>query len=218
MNSSDRIRVLLVDDHSLFLQALRAVLESKSECVVVGEANTTELALGLVGKLKPHVVLLDVRIGNSSALPAIPQLKAASPSSRILIVTSYDEEEYLLQAFSGGEVSGYVLKDDDAQDLINAIRTVHAGRTYISSRVSATVLRLKAAPNSATASKRLTSRESQVLRLLSTGATSKDIAQKLGISPKTAQVHRENLKHKLELHSTAELVRYAIKHKLLRID
>jgi len=114
--------------------------------------------------------------------------------------------------------AGYVLKDDEAKELLNAIRAVHSGRTYFSSRVEPIVMsRLKGHLNGKRAP-RLTPRESEVLRLIAAGATSKDVARKLGISPKTAQVHRENLKQKLDLHSTAELVRYAIKHKLVRID
>lgn len=211
------IRVLLADDHRLFREALRAVLEP--ECTVVGEAPDGERALELAAKLKPHVVLLDVGMPGTGGLAAAHRIAQAMPAVKVLIVSQYDDEEYVVEALSEAGAAGYMIKDDPASELLTAVRAVHSGRRYLSPAIAPVVLaRLKHPEAVGSLGPRLTRREREVLRLIGEGATTKEVATRLGISPKTAQVHRENLKQKLDLRSTAAIVRYAIKHKLIRID
>jgi len=142
-----------------------------------------------------------------------------SPAPHVLILSAYDDEEYVIEALTKAGAAGYLVKSDTAAELINAVRAVSAGKRYLSPSVAPILLgRLKAPERLRSAHDTLTQREREVLRLVGQGATSKEVAQRLGISPKTAQVHRDNLKQKLNLHSTAEMVRYAIKHRIVNLD
>jgi two-component system, NarL family, nitrate/nitrite response regulator NarL len=211
------IRVLLADDHRLFREALRALLEP--ECEVVGEAPDGERAVEMAAQLKPHVVLLDVGMPGTGGLAAAYRIAHAAPAVKVLILSQYDDEEYVVEALSEAGAAGYLIKDDPSSELLAAVRAVHSGRRYLSPAIAPVVLaRLKRPATGDSRGPKLTRREREVLRLIGEGATSKDVATRLGISPKTAQVHRENLKQKLDLRSTAAMVRYAIKHKLIRLD
>ncbi len=212
------IRVLLVDDHRLFREALRALLEP--ECEVVGEAADGERAVEMAAQLKPHVVLLDVGMPGTGGLAAAHRIAHSAPAVRVLILSQYDDEEYVVEALSEAGAAGYMIKDDPSSELLAAVRAVHSGRRYLSPAIAPVVLARLKRPAEATGSRgpKLTRREREVVRLIGEGATTKEVANRLGISPKTAQVHRENLKQKLDLRSTAAIVRYAIKHKLIRLD
>lgn len=212
-----RIRVLIADDHRLFREALRAVLER--ECEVVGEAASGEEALALAPRLRPDVVLLDIGMAGIGGLNAAHRLARQTPGSRVVILSQYDDEEYVVEAMVEAGAAGYLLKDDAAAELLSALRAVAAGRQYLSSAVAPAVLgRLRNPAGAAEAGVKLTRREREVLRLIGEGLTAKEIAARLRIAPKTAQVHRDNLKQKLNAKSTAAMVRYAIKHKLIRLD
>jgi DNA-binding NarL/FixJ family response regulator len=214
----DRIRVLLADDHRIFREALRMVLEA--ECEIIGEAPSGEAAIQLAAQLHPHVVVLDLGMPGIGGLAAAHRIARDCPGVKVLVLSQYDDEEYVIEALSEASVAGYLLKTDAAIELVAAVRAVHSGRRYLSPSIAPIVLarmRRPLKPGEQTGSQ-LTRREREVLRLIGDGATTKEIAQRLGISPKTAQVHRENLKRKLDLRSTAAIVRYAIKHKLIRID
>jgi DNA-binding NarL/FixJ family response regulator len=215
--TAEPIRILLADDHRLFREALRALLEP--ECEVVGEAPDGERAVEMAAQLKPHVVLLDVGMPGTGGLAAAHRIAHASPAVKVLIVSQYDDEEYVVEALSEAGAAGYVIKDDPSSELLAAVRAVHSGRRYLSPAIAPVVLaRLKRPDAGGSRGPKLTRREREVLRLIGQGATTKEVALRLGISPKTAQVHRENLKQKLDLRSTAAIVRYAIKHKLIRLD
>lgn len=218
MNSTNRIRVLLADDHRILRDALRVLLER--ECDVVGEASTGEGAVTLAQQLKPNVVLLDIGMPGTGGLAAAHRIRRESPQSKVLVLSQYEDEEYVVEALRDAGAAGYVVKSEAASELLSAVRAVHAGQRYVSPAVAPIVLgRLSRSGREAESTgANLTRREKEVLRLIGEGATAKEIAQRLGISPKTAQAHRENLKQKLDLRSTAALVRYAIKHKLIRID
>jgi two-component system response regulator NreC len=218
---SDRISVLIADDHRLFREALRAVLER--ECDVVGEAASGEEAVTLAARTRPNIVLLDLGMPGVGGLNAAHRLAREAPSSRVVILSQHDDEEYVIEAMVDAGAAGYLVKTDAAAELLSALRAVAAGRSYLSAAVAPAVLaRLKnargAAAGKSAGAVKLTRREREVLSLIGEGATSKDIAARLGISPKTAQVHRDNLKQKLRAKSTAAMVRYAIKHKLIRAD
>jgi two-component system NarL family response regulator len=221
--STERISVLIADDHRLFREALRVVLER--ECDVVGEAANGEEALTLAARTRPDIVLLDVGMPGVGGLNAAHRLAREVPSSKVVIVSQHDDEEYVIEAMVDAGAAGYLVKTDAAAELLNALRAVAAGRRYLSTAVAPAVLARLKATRGATASTggavqavKLTRREREVLSLIGEGATSKDIAARLGISPKTAQVHRDNLKQKIKAKSTAARVRYAIKHKMIRAE
>ena len=218
---TERISVLIADDHRLFREALRVVLER--ECEVVGEAASGEEAVALAARTRPDIVLLDVGMPGVGGLNAAHRLAKQAPSSKVVVLSQHDDEEYVIEAMVEAGVAGYLVKTDAASELLSALRAVAAGRRYLSATVAPAVLaRLKSmrgtAGGGAVAVVKLTRREREVLSLIGEGATSKEIAASLGISPKTAQVHRDNLKQKLKAKSTAAMVRYAIKHKLIRAE
>lgn len=218
MADGERIKVLLADDHRLLRDALKAVLEQ--ECEIVGEAESGEDAIDLVARARPHVVLMDIGMRGMGGLAAAHRIAEASPATRVLILSQYDDEEYVIEALDEAQAAGYLLKTDAASELLAAVRAVHEGRRYVSPSVAPVILARLRRPDKTRLEKtpRLTRREREVLRLIGDGATTKEIASHLKISPKTAQVHRDNLKQKLDLRTTAEMVRWAIKHKIIRLD
>ena len=215
---SGRIRVLLADDHRILREALRMALAS--ECDIVAEASSGEQAVAIAAQRKPHVVVMDLGMPGIGGLAAARRIVRETPSCKVLVLSQFDDEEYVLDALGASGCAGYVLKTDAAAELLVAVRAVHSGRRYLSPSIAPIVLAHLANGGTANGSQanHLTRREREVLKLIAEGATTKDVAKRLGISVKTAQVHRDNLKQKLDLRSTAALVRYAIKHKLSRID
>jgi DNA-binding NarL/FixJ family response regulator len=161
---------------------------------------------------------MDVQMPGSGGLAAAHRIRKLSPTSKVLILSAYDDEEYVVEALGDAGAAGYILKTDTTTELLAAVRLVDENKRYLSPSVAPIILSRMDRPQQAADEARLTHREKEVLRLVGEGATSKDIAQKLGISPKTAQVHRDNLKQKLNLHTTAAMVRYAVKHKLVKLD
>ncbi|HKV53467.1 MAG TPA: response regulator transcription factor [Candidatus Binataceae bacterium] len=217
-NNTNGIRVVIADDHRVLRESLKLLLE-KNGCEVIGEASTGEEALVLAGRLRPSVILLDIAMPGMGGLSVAHRIAKASPASHILILSAYDDEEYVVEALTDAGAAGYLLKTDAAEELIAAVRAVSAGKQYLSPSIAPILLsRLKSPAGSRSPGVGLTRREREVLRLIGQGATNKEIAQRLEISPKTALVHRENLKQKLNLHTTAAMVRYAIKHKIVNLD
>ena len=215
--SSDRIRVLIAEDQRMFRDLLRSTLAT--DCDIVGEAEDGESTLAMALRTKPHVILLDIVMPGIGGLGAAHELARKCPGSKVLVVSQYSDEEYVLEALGEAGVAGYILKTDGAAEILPAIRAVHAGLRYLSPSIAPIVLHQMNRPRSERAANdNLTKREREVLRLIAEGSTTKDIALRLKISPKTAQVHRDNLKQKLNLHSTAAIVRYAIAHKMIRVD
>jgi len=215
---SEVIRVMLADDHRVLRDSLKLFFE-RSGCEIVGEASTGEEALALAGKVHPQVLVMDLEMPGLGGLAVTYHVVKLSPPTRVLILSAYDDEEYVIEALTQAGASGYLLKRDGTDELINAVRAVNAGKRYLSPSVAPILLgRLQSSDRSRSILDVLTRREREVLRLIGQGATSKEIAERLGISPKTAQVHRENLKQKLNLRTTADLVRYAIKHRIIDPD
>jgi two-component system response regulator NreC len=217
METQPRIRVLLADDHRIVREALRMVLAA--ECDVVGEASDGEQAVALAAQLKPQVVVLDLGMPGIGGLAAAHRIRKAAPACKVLVLSQYDDEEYVLEALTEAGAAGYLVKTDAASELVAAVRAVHSGARYLSPTIAPIVLAQLGSPSRGNGPvPHLTRREREVLKLIGEGATTTEVAQRLGISAKTAQVHRDNLKQKLDLRSTAAIVRYAIKHKLIRID
>jgi two-component system, NarL family, response regulator NreC len=215
-----KIQVVLADDHRMLREPLQLLLERGGECEVVGEAGSGEEAVALTAKLHPQVTILDIGMPGMGGIAAAHRIAKVSPASKVLMLSQYDDEEYVIETLTEAGAAGYLLKTDAPEELLNAVRAVHAGKSYLSPSIAPILLGRITRPRMAKQGNKftLTRREREVLKLIGDGATSKDIALKLDISPKTAQVHRDNLKQKLNLRSTAEMVRYAIKHKIVKLD
>lgn len=212
-----RVRVLIADDHRMVREALRLVLEP--ECEVVAQASDGEEAVARALKERPDVVVMDVGMPGPGGIEAARRLAKQSPAVKVLILSQYDDEEYVVESLTKAQAAGYVLKADAAADLLAAVRAVCAGKRYISPSVAPVVLRrMQTKSDDAVNRPLLSRRERAILKLIGEGATAKEIAARLEISPKTAQIHRTNLMAKLNIHSTAGLVRWAIKHKIIRLE
>ncbi len=216
MSAGKTIRVVAIDDHRMLRDALRVLLDKEGGIEVVGEAGDALEGIALAARVRPDVVLLDINLAGLSGIEAVYRLRKELSAARVLILSQYDDEEYVLETLGEAGAAGYLIKSDAASELISAIRAVAAGKRYISPAVAPVVLdKLR---RNARRKNVLTRREREVVRLVATGVGIKEIGERLGISPKTVQVHRTNLAAKLHLTSTAAIVRYAIKHKLMRID
>ncbi|MGH7613811.1 MAG: response regulator [Gemmatimonadales bacterium] len=211
--SAGLLRVLVVDDHAVVREGLRHVLTAADGFSVVGEAANATEALGLAETARPDVVLLDLTMPGISGLEAAAELRRRAAGARILVLSMHEQDEYVLAAVRGG-ANGYILKDASPAELRAAIRLVGAGGEYFSPTVAR---RLAAAVRGETATEsprdrlhRLTPREREVLALVATGRTNREIAGHLGISPRTVESHRESLMKKLLLRTVADLTRFAL--------
>jgi two-component system response regulator NreC len=209
------IRILLVDDHAILRDGLRALLSYYPDVEVVGEAGDGSQALELVERLAPDIVLMDIAMPVMNGLEATQRIRQEHPETRILILTQYEDQPYVLSLLRAG-VSGYVLKRALGTDLINALRTVARGESFLYPSVTTTVLEQLRQPGVEPPQEEeaLTPREDEILRRVADGETSRQIALALGISVKTVEWHRGNLMSKLGVRSVAELVRFAIDHGL----
>ena len=207
------IRVVLADDHVLVRQSLKSFLEREG-IQVVGEASDGQELIGVVARLRPEVAVLDISMPLMNGLEAAGEIHRASPDTKAILLTRHDEEQYVTEALRMG-VKGYVLKNQAATDLVHAIHQVCRGGFYLSPGVSGAVAEALLS-KTARPPDPLTSRERQVLQLISEGKSTRDVACLLGISAKTAESHRARLMHKLDIHETASLVRYAIRRGLVQ--
>ena len=211
------IRVLVADDHMIVRTGIRHVLESESDIEVVGEAGGGSEAISLASELRPDVVVLDISMPDQSGLEVAARLRSGAGATRVLILSMHDNAEYVLESVRAG-AHGYLLKDTAATELRNAVRAVCRGESYFSPPVAS---RLTAAVraehnNSHSGLEQLTSRERQVLLGIVQGRTNKQIAADLGISHRTVETHRESLMRKLQIHTVAELTRFAIENGIVQ--
>lgn len=209
-----KITVLLADDHTVVRQGLRLLLEAEEDIKVVGEAENGRQAVQLAKKLQPNVIVLDVAMPLLNGLEATRQITREVPESKVLILSSYSDDEYVQQLTEEG-ASGYLLKQTAANDLIKAIREAQKGNAYFSPSISKRLLDQcrHALTGRSPLKKRagnLTSREAEVLQLIAEGHANKQIASELNISIKTVEKHRQSLMEKLNIHDTAGLTRHAI--------
>lgn len=207
------LSVLLADDHPMFTQSLRGVLE-REQFNVVGEAADGRQAVKLAAEHRPDVAVLDLAMPLLNGLNAAREIEKLSPDTKTIILTSYTEEQYVLDALHAG-VNGYVLKTRASADLVQAIREVARGALYLSEGVSRDALRAYNA-NKEKCVDPLSGREREVLQLIAEGKSMKEIAGLLGISVKTIETHRRRLVAKLNIHETAGLVRYAIRRGFIQ--
>jgi len=217
----DKIRVLLVDDHTILREGVRALLSVEPDIEVVGEASDGLEAVERVPKLHPDVVIMDMVMPRMNGLEATRQIKKRNPEVRILILSMYDDDEYVLQIIQAG-ASGYVLKRVATEDLVNAIREVHKGSSFLYPPIAAKLIedyvRRVKGTGAVETGEPLTAREREVLGLIAEGHTNQAIADILTVSKKTVESHRANIMRKLDLHDVTELVKYAIRKGMIKID
>jgi len=215
-----KIRVFLTDDHTLFRQGIRTLLSAEPDMEVVGEASNGSDAVARAAETRPDVILMDIGMTGLSSFEATRQLRKNRPETKVLFLTMYDDEDYLVECMEVG-AGGYVLKDTPAPQLVSAIRDVNRGGSYLSPRMLSQLVddfrtRIKSTtrlPRFAT----LTTREKEVLKLLAEGNSVKEIASSLTLSVKTVEAHKFNLMRKLDIHNKSQLVQYAIQKKIIKI-
>lgn len=214
------IRILIVDDHDLLREGIRALLEQDPLFQVVGETGDGQEAIRLVRRLRPDVVLMDVNLpGGIGGLEATEAIVADCPEAKVVILTQYENREYIKRAIRIG-ARGYLLKSSVSAQLKDAIKTVHGGQRYLHPLAAEELVDIVTTGKSLDEDDydRLTAREKQVFKLLAEGKTSRDISKYLSVSLKTAMTHRTNIMAKLNLHSRAELIRYAIRKAIVPVE
>lgn len=206
------LRVLLADDHAIFRQGLRGLLEREG-FQIVGEAGDGREAIRRASALTPDIAALDLSMPLLNGLDAAREITRASPRTRTILLTMHSEDPYVMEALRAG-IKGYVLKTQAATDMVQAIQEVSRGRVYLSPGVSQAVVEAYLARTELPPDP-LSPREREVLQLVAEGKTTKEIAGVLGLSVKTAESHRTRIMEKLDIHATAGLVRYAIRRGLI---
>jgi DNA-binding NarL/FixJ family response regulator len=206
------IRVIVADDHIIFRQGLLKLLQSAEGITVAGEAGDGKEALAMIVKESPDIAVLDISMPGLSGIEITKELKARGCATKVVYLTMHNDVLTAKQALISG-VSGYILKDDAFEDLLYAIKAVASGRKFISPSISDKILH--SSPLKVVEKNILTEREREILKLIASGLTNKKIADKLSISVKTVETHRARILQKLDFHTTAELVKYAIKTGLL---
>jgi DNA-binding NarL/FixJ family response regulator len=206
-------RIVLADDHVLVRQGLKSLLE-REHFQVMAEASDGQDAVRLIEAHKPDIAILDISMPTLNGIDASRGLSRTSPKTKVILLTQHEEEQYIHEALEAG-VKGYVLKNQVANDLIQAIRQVCRGEFYLSPGISRAVMEAYRNKSERPADP-LTVRERQVLQLIAEGKSTKDTASVLGISVKTAESHRMRLMQKLNIHETASLVRYAVRRGLIQ--
>jgi DNA-binding NarL/FixJ family response regulator len=212
------IRVLVADDHTILRSGLRMMLNAQPDIEVIGEASDGRQAISEAERLTPDVILMDITMPTVSGIEATRQIKRLLPDVKVLILTMHENEEYLFQALRAG-ASGYILKEAADTELITAIRLVQEGQFYLSPSAQSMMVgdylqRVRAGEERDSYSE-LTEREREILKLVAEGLTNHQIAERLCISPKTVDTHRTHVMDKLNLHSRAELIKYALRRGLI---
>lgn len=207
------IRIVIGDDHAIFRDGTRAVLEKEDDLCVVGEAETGEQALALILKLRPAVAILDIRMPGLNGLEVAARLAELAPEVRTLILSAYDDEEYVTEALQRG-ASGYLLKSAPGGELASAVRSVVAGTTVLHESVSRQLLERR---RPAGARWRLSSRELEILQLIAQGRHNKEIARRLAISLRTVETHLNNVFSKMGVSSRTEAVLSAVNEHLISL-
>ncbi len=215
----NKIRVMLVDDHTLVRQGVRLLLQANPELEVVGEAADGREAVTRAVELQPDVVLMDITMPGLDGLEAAQEIRARVPGTHVLLLTVHDDEAYLFRGLKVG-ASGYLLKGADASELVFAIQAVQRDQVYLHPTMAKWLVgdylrRVDAGGEDRTALDELTDRQRQVVTLMAEGLSNQEIADRLVISPYTVQTHLAQIMHKLNLHSRADLIKYAIRHGLV---
>jgi two-component system response regulator NreC len=218
-----KIKILITDDHTLFREGIHRMLDAEQDLEVVGEAQDAREALNKVRDLFPDIVLMDISMPGLSSIETAHKIRKMYPKTKVLFLTMYDDQEYIVRCMKVN-AAGYVLKDTPSSQLISAIREVTSGGQYVSplalKKVMVDYLGRGRSPQERMVSSydNLTGREREVLKLLADGLSNKEVAVKLKISAKTADVHKSNLMRKLDIHDRTELIKYAIRNKVIQVS
>jgi two-component system, NarL family, response regulator NreC len=211
-------RLLLVDDHAVVRSGLRMLLENEHDIEIIGEASSAHEAMDMALKIKPNVILMDIGLPDLSGIDATREIRKRCPEVSVVALTIHEDEEYFFKMLEAG-ATGYVPKRAAPEELLTAIRAAATGQVYLYPSLAKLLVRdflNGGQPQSNEAQSELTDREQEVLTYLAEGANNEEIATSLVISPKTVARHRENIMRKLNLHSRAELVRYAIRKGIIK--
>jgi DNA-binding NarL/FixJ family response regulator len=211
------VRILIADDHELFRRGLVSVLAGRPEWKIVAEAADGRQACELAAKLTPDIAVMDLTMPELNGLEATRQMRAATPKTRILIVTAHESEQLVREVLDAGAM-GYVLKSDAGRILVDAIEALLDDRPFFTSKVARFVLQgylRRGEQSDAPGAVTLSPREREIVQLLAEGNNNKDVARALQLSIKTVETHRSNIMRKMEFGSLADLVRYAIRNKLI---
>jgi two-component system response regulator NreC len=213
-----KIKVLVCDDHALFREGVKTILQSQPDMEVVGEAANGKEAVDLATSLYPHVVLMDISMPVLKGFDALRRIRKARPDIKVLILTVSDDEDLVARCLDAG-AAGYVLKDSSPLQLVYAIETVYGGQQFLSPKVLTGVVRqyISQPADFKDSYELLSEREREILVLLAEGKSLKDVATQLSLSVKTVDAHKYNLMRKLDLHDRGELIRYAIRKKLVEV-
>ena len=215
--------IMIVDDHPLFREGLKSIISRKPELEIVGETGLGKEALRLAENLKPDMVVMDISLPDINGIELTRDIKNLSPSTRVLIVSVHSKIDYITAAFQAG-ATGYVVKDAPSGKILQALELVSQGEYFLDASVSYQVVKKlsefpeQKAKTTDTIYSSLTNREQEIFRLLAEGLKIKDIADKLYISPKTVENHKTNIMSKLNLHSSLDLVRYAVKLGIIDVE
>jgi len=215
---NQKYRIVIAEDHTILREGLRALLSSRPEFEIVGEAEDGRMAVQCIERLKPALVLMDLSMPRMNGMDAIREIKKGSPETKILVLTVHKTEEYILATFKAG-ADGYALKDSTHTELVIAMKSVLMGKPYLSPGISEKViegyLEGRRTLKTRTAYETLTHREREILKLIAEGYKNKEIADDLCISVKTVEKHRANLMDKLSLHNVQALTTFAIEKGLV---
>ncbi|HYA14855.1 MAG TPA: response regulator transcription factor [Syntrophales bacterium] len=214
------IRVLLADDHNIFRDGLRTLIEKEAGMEVVAEAENGRKTVKLAEKLSPNVVIMDVSMPDLNGIEATRKIRAGTSNVKVIALSMHSDKRFVLGMLEAG-ASAYLLKDCAFAELVSAIRQVAAGNTYLSPKIADVVVKgylNKVSDTSLSKRTILTSREREILQLLAEGLSAKEIAAHLNLSIKTIETHRRNIMEKLEIHTIAELTKYAIREGLVALE
>lgn len=218
---NEKIQVLIADDHALFREGTHSLIDLEADMEVTGEASNGEEAIELVGKLKPHVVLMDIAMPKVNGIEATRRIKSDFPATAVLILTAYDNDQYIVALLEAG-AAGYLLKNVSGNDLINAIRAVHAGEAVLHPAIAQKVFRRLSASGRDTEKSKpmaeLSDREMEILKLAAKGMSNQDIATTLFLSRRTVQAHLANIFRKMDVGSRTEAVLLALKNCWLGLE
>lgn len=212
------IRIILADDHQMFRHALSALLEKENGMSVVAEASSGSELLDIARRVPADIVCIDIAMPGMNGIEATRRLLAIQPAIKVIGLSAFSDRQFVMDMLNAG-ATGYVTKAEAGDELIRAIHTVRQGRSYLCPDVAATVTTaLMENMQTAPAAPRISARERQVLQLIAEGHTSARIAERLHVAPSTVEVHRRNIMRKLDLHSVADLTRYAIRQGIVSVS
>ncbi|MHB9156145.1 MAG: response regulator [Endomicrobiales bacterium] len=217
MEKHRKIRIMIADDHRIFREGLRALIEKEKDMEVVAEAENGHKAVQLAAQLSPELVVMDIAMPVLNGIEATQRIKEKKPAVRVIILSSYSYKRFLTDAFNAG-ASGYLLKEGAFDEMIRAVHAVTMDKVYVSPQVAGTVVQGFVSRTKASTPPVLSPREREVLQLIAEGKSTKQIAAHLKVSVKTAETHRHNIMRKLEIYNVPGLTKYAIREGIVFLD